>query len=186
MKILLFDLVGTVFDMSSARPADLSFYGQQIKDWRDQTTSRAAQWSPLILPKSWEILPPQPDAKDAIAALRASKRYRCVTMSNLPIRLQVEMSANAGIDWDFMVPLEAARVYKTHPSAYLFALGLFGNRPASDFVMVTANRTYGDLEAALNLGMKSALIDRHLETPPDAAFYSLTNLAESLLNLTNH
>lgn len=187
MKILLFDLVGTIFDMSSAREGDLSFYGQQIADWRDPVKSRQAIWTPLTLPKSWEVLPAHPDAKDAIAALRTSNRFRCVTLSNLPVKLQVEMSANVGINWDFMIPLEAVRVYKTHPAAYLSAIGIFGHRPPSDFIMITANRTYGDLEAANKLGMHTVYIDRKHEHPliPNAIFLSLTEFADFLLNNTN-
>jgi FMN phosphatase YigB (HAD superfamily) len=160
MKILLFDLVGTVFNMSSAREGDLSYYGHQISDWRDPVKARQAIWVPLNLPQSWEILPPHLESKAAINVLRSSGKFRCVTLSNLPIRLQIEMSANAGINWDFMVPLETSRVYKTHPAAYLSATRLFGTRPADDFVMVTANQTYGDLEAAERLGMHTVLIDR--------------------------
>jgi 2-haloalkanoic acid dehalogenase type II len=144
--VIAFDVFGTVVDMSSVGRSELSDY---IK------TIHLPSWTPLDFPEKWKHLPPHPDSIEGIARLR--KSHVVVTLSNGPLSFQVDLFRNIGINWDCIIPLEAYRTYKPKLSAYTVALDLLRVRP-SQVMMVTANKTFGDIEAAEQLGMRSYLI----------------------------
>jgi len=72
-----------------------------------------------------------------------------------------------------MVDLAANKVFKPNKAAYLTLCGQFGYR-ASEVMMVSGNKHFGDIETAPKVGMKSRLIRQKdgLDT--------LDDLAESL------
>jgi len=146
MKVIAFDVFGTVVDMSSAVPAELRAYARHI---------RQPEWSPLSLPASWEHFPAWPDSAEGIRRLR--EKFLVVTCSNGPLGMLARLSKNAGVQWDCIVPLELNRAYKTDPRAYMTVCEVLGVSP-SDVTMVTANKSFGDLEAARALGMEAVLI----------------------------
>lgn len=146
MKVIAFDVFGTVVDFSGAHREDVRAYARHIAQ---------PEWSPLTLPASWEHLPPHPDSVVGINRLR--QKFFVVTCSNGPLGLLAKLSKNAGIAWDAIVPLELNRVFKTRPKAYLTVCEVLGVEP-KDVMMVTANETFGDLEAARALGMTPQLI----------------------------
>lgn len=146
MKVIAFDLFGTVFDLSSVDRQEIRDYASQLR--RDE-------WQPLKLPKSWETLPAHADSAEGIERLR--KRFIVVTCSNGPLGLTAKLSKNNGISWDAIIPLELNRVYKTDPLAYLTVCEVLAVR-AEDVMMVTANKDFGDLEASAALGMTPQLI----------------------------
>lgn len=152
MKVIAFDVFGTVFDLSSACKDDLRAYANHISK---------PEWTPLALPKAWENLPPHIDSAQGIEMLR--ERYCVVTCSNGPLGLLAKMSKNAKISWDAIIPLELNKVFKPNPKAYMTICEVLGVAP-EDVTMVTANRHFGDLEASSALGMKSQLI-RDYECP---------------------
>jgi 2-haloalkanoic acid dehalogenase type II len=160
--IIAFDVFGTVFDLSGVPREEVRSYVAHV---------RADTWSPLNLPASWENLPPHPDAVEGIAMLR--RHHTVVTLSNGPMYLLAHISKRAGITWDAIIPLEAFKVYKPHPRAYETVLDLF-RVPPRDVLMVTANKDFGDLEAAEKLGMQAQLI-RDGDGPK-----TITELAESM------
>lgn len=145
-KVIAFDVFGTVFDLAGISRDEIRAYVRHIR----QTT-----WMPLQLPPHWETLPAHPDAREGIERLR--KKFIVVTCSNGPLGLLAKLSKHNGISWDAIIPLELNRVYKTNPKAYLTVCEVLGCNPA-DVMMVTANKTFGDLEAAEALGMTPMLI----------------------------
>lgn len=143
---IFFDCFGTVFDMSSVSKDIMKYYSKILK---------SEVWEPLIFPKYFETLPAHPDSAEGIQLLR--KKYMVVTCANGPLGLLAKMSKHNGISWDAIVPLEMNKVYKPNPEAYLSVCRILGVDPA-EVMMTTANKTFGDLEAAEKLGMKPQLI----------------------------
>jgi HAD superfamily hydrolase (TIGR01493 family) len=148
VKVVAFDVFGTVFDLAGVDREEIRAYVEHI---------RQPQWEPLTLPESWKQLPAFSDAPTGIRRLRTLGHCIVVTCSNGPISLLVELSRKAGIEWDFMIPLEVERVYKTNPRAYMLICDILKVSP-HEVMFVTANENFGDIEAANSLGMKTALI----------------------------
>jgi 2-haloalkanoic acid dehalogenase type II len=164
VRVIAFDVFGTVVDFSGVDRSE-------VKDY--VTLTRQPTWRPLALPGSWSRLPAHPDSAAAVARLREA--FTVVTCSNGPLRTLVPLSKHNGIAWDAIVPLELARVYKPDLEAYKLLCNLF--YVATDQVlMVTANREFGDLEAARKLNMQAALV-----RDPAGDFADLAALADYLL-----
>lgn len=161
LQVIAFDVFGTVFDLSGVDRAEVRAYVEYI---------RAADWKPLTLPESWNNLRAHADALEGIERLR--RRFQVVTCSNGPISLLAKISKAAGISWDALIPLETARVYKPNPRAYQLICETM-RVPPEAVAMVTANATFGDLEAAGVLGMRPILI-RDDQRP------TITSLADEL------
>ncbi len=104
MKVIAFDVFGTVFDLSSVDKRDIKAYIDHI---------RRPTWQPLVLPEYWETLPAHPDAAEGIARLR--KKFTVVTCSNGPLHLLTKLSKHNSISWDAIVPLELNRVSNRIP-----------------------------------------------------------------------
>lgn len=171
LKVIAFDVFGTVFDLSSVDRDEVRAYARHLKAFHHTNA-----WLPLELPKSWETLPAHADSAEGVAKLR--ERYKVVTCSNGPRPLLTKLSAHNGIEWDEIIALEMNRVYKPNPRAYLTVCEVMNVEP-SEVMMVTANETFGDLEASAALGMTPMLI--RAETGPktivDLAHYLEGNLA---------
>lgn len=169
MKTIAFDLFGTIFDLSETPKEEIRDYGQQLSYFY-----KTGNWIPLDLPSSWYKLKAFPDVKEGLEILR-SKGYSVATLSNAPIGLTYHMSLHNGLQWDVIYPLEIAKIYKTDRMAYeSFCENLKLN--PSDVTMVSANKEFGDLEAAKeSVSMNGALI-RH----EDAEFKDLIEFANSL------
>ena len=146
IKVIAFDVFGTVFDLSSVERADLKAYAQHI---------RKPEWSPLTLPKSWETLPAHPDSACGIERLK--RKFIVVTCSNGPLGMLARLSKHNGIAWDAIIPLELNRAFKPNLDAYLTVCEVLGVC-STEVMMVTANKDFGDLEAADQLGMAPMLI----------------------------
>lgn len=141
IKIVAFDVFGTVFDLSSVPR-------QEIKDYAHHL--RQPEWSPLNLPESWKTLPAHPDSAEGIKLLRT--KYMVVTCSNGPVSLLTALSKHNEISWDMIIPIELNKVFKPKPESYMTICQLMRVEP-SEVMMVTANETFGDLEASKALGM---------------------------------
>jgi HAD superfamily hydrolase (TIGR01493 family) len=146
VNVIAFDLFGTVFDMSQTPQDEIKAYADHI---------RKPEWTPLRLPTTWQSMPAFSDSRDGVARLRED--FYVVTCSNAPLGLQISLCKNADIQFDGMIPLELNRVFKTNPKAYLTICEVMDIDP-SRILMVTANKTFGDLEASSALGMQSVLI----------------------------
>lgn len=146
VKVIAFDVFGTVVDFSSAESWQVRNYIEAIQ---------LPTWRPLMLPCSWERLPAHPDSREGIKRLRS--KFMVVTCSNGPLGMLARLSKNAGIEWDAIIPLELNRVYKPRPDAYRTVCEVLGVTP-DEVLMVTANKTFGDLEASREIGMQAQLI----------------------------
>lgn len=162
IKVIAFDTFGTVLNMDGVPREELKAYGQHIKK---------PKWEPLVLPKSWETLPAHSDSKQGIDMLR--QKYMVVTCSNGPLGLLAKVSKYNDIHWDAIIPLELNKVFKPNLAAYMTVCEVLDVEP-QEVAMVTANKTFGDLEAAESLGMMPYYI-RH-ESP----IRNIVNLATVL------
>lgn len=147
IKVFAFDIFNTVFSLGGIPREEIVAYGEHIK----------RPWSPLKLPEHWERLPAWPDSRPAIHRLK--QYYQVVTCSNGPISLQTKLSKYNDIDWDFLIPLEERKIFKPSLLAYQPICDMMGVKP-EEVCMVTANETFGDLEASAELGMHQVLITR--------------------------
>lgn len=158
MKVVAFDCFGTVFDLSGVSRQEIADYAAHI---------RKAEWSPLVLPESWLTLTSHSDSRDGIEEIR--KTHFVVALSNAPMGMIAKLSKLNGIRWDAIIPLEMFRVFKPNPRAYLAICDVLGCNP-DDVTMVTANKTFGDLEGARSVGMNSVLIRGESDMPDIIAF----------------
>lgn len=146
IQVIAFDAFGTVFDLSTASRDEVRGYVSQL---------RKPEWAPLVLPAAWASMPAFPDAAEGIRELR--NKYVVVSLSNGPTDLLVKMSKANGVDWDDHITLALKKVYKTNHEAYRAVCETLNVDP-THVLMVTANRTFGDLEASVAVGMQSILI----------------------------
>lgn len=146
IKVIAFDVFGTVFDFDGVERGQIRDYVKHVK---------SGEWSPICLPDSWKDIPAHDDSAEGIMRLR--ERFTVVTLSNGPMRVLVQMNKNAGIDFDAIVPIEMAKVYKPDLDAYRTVMELFHCHP-SEVLMVTANPLFGDLESSKELGIQSIVI----------------------------
>lgn len=148
VHVVAFDCVHTVFNVSHLTKADRKAYIDQV---------RRPEWAPLDVDKKWLESEAHEDSAEGIE--RIAKQFRAVTCSNWPAWALAEISDSAGICWSAIIPMETARVYKPNPIAYLNVAQVCGACPG-DVLMVTANETAPDIDAARALGMQAVLIDR--------------------------
>lgn len=153
LKVIAFDVFGTLTDMSAVPRSELRAYGEHISE---------PYWSPLHLPESWQTLPLWPDVKPGLNKLR--KHFQVVTLTNAPLHFQTALWKHHDYQLDAMVPLESRYVYKPNLRAYGVLFELLRVEP-KEVMMVTANKRFGDLEASRKLGMHPAFINR--EDPED-------------------
>lgn len=165
---IFFDLFGTVFDASSSLTEDRKRYADQLRPWREfeekcqecdsrRLTYAKPEWHPLDLPKAWENLPPFNDSFEGLRLLR--KNFTVLTLSNFPLWLQVRMLKNGGVDFDGIIPMEVIREYKPYRGVYPQAATLAGVKP-ENCLMVTSNKSFGDLRGSFLARMQSVLVDR--------------------------
>jgi 2-haloacid dehalogenase len=114
------------------------------------------------LNRAWHRLMPWPDSVTGLYRLKA--RYVISTLSNGNVSLLTNMAKNAGLPWDCVLSAELAGHYKPDPEVYLKAAELL-DLPPGRIMMVAAHR--GDLAAAKEVGLRTALVHRPLEYGPD-------------------
>lgn len=144
---ILFDCFGTVFNMENVPKEDLVYYGSVLRN---------PIWEPLNFPPHWRNIPPHPDSREGLERLKRNG-HKVVALSNAPLPLMCILSANAGIEWNHIIGLERYKIYKPNPLAYLTACAELDCRP-SECIMISANKTFGDIEYSRLVGMESILI----------------------------
>ena len=165
MKILAFDLINTLIDVSNVPREDLQAYADHLEYFRC-----TAHYIPWRCPDSIIEAPTFSDVLNGLNVARMDGWY-IVAMTNMPARSVIEWAEWKFVRFNAIVPLEIVQTFKPHPLAYKALRMMFsGDR----VVMVTANKTFGDLEGAVAAGMESRLI-RHLGCPQ-----TITELVESL------
>lgn len=111
--------------------------------------------------RAWHRLSPWPDVIGGLSRLRS--KFVIATLSNGNISLLTNMAKNAGLPWDCILSAELSKHYKPDSEVYQKAVDLLGLLP-SQIMMVAAHRF--DLEAAKQVGMKTAYVTRPLEFGP--------------------
>tara|TARA_B100000686_G_scaffold352780_1_gene455948 strand:- start:1528 stop:2235 length:708 start_codon:yes stop_codon:yes gene_type:complete len=112
--------------------------------------------------RAWHRLSPWPDVIGGLKRLRS--KFVIATLSNGNVSLLTNMAKNAGLPWDCILSAELSQHYKPDPEVYTTAVGLLGLHPYQ--VMMVAAHNF-DLEAAKQIGMKTAYVHRPLEYGPD-------------------
>ena len=106
----------------------------------------------------WHRLTPWPDSVEGLTRLKS--RFTICSLSNGNIGLLCDMAKNAGIPWDCILCAENFGKYKPHPDTYLGVVRTFDLQPHQ--VMLAAAH-HSDLQAARELGLKTAYIERPFE-----------------------
>jgi 2-haloacid dehalogenase len=113
------------------------------------------------LTKGWHRLHPWPDSVAGLTRLKS--KYIISPLSNGNIALLTNMAKFAKLPWDLVMSAELFAHYKPDREVYLGAARLLGLAPGE--VMMVAAHNY-DLEAASNLGLKTAFVARPIEYGP--------------------
>ncbi|MFC3612733.1 HAD family hydrolase [Lutimaribacter marinistellae] len=103
-----------------------------------------------------------PDVKDGLAALRS--RLPVVSFTLLSYRLVIDSGRQNGLTWDAILSCEGLGVYKLLPEAYRRAAGMLQLAP-EQCLMVACHPF--DLDAARDVGFRTALVRRPLEWGPE-------------------
>ena len=114
------------------------------------------------LNRAWHRLIPWPDSVTGLYRLKS--RYLISTLSNGNVSLLTNMAKNAGLPWDCVLSAEFTGHYKPDREVYETAADLL-DLPPNRVMMVAAHR--GDLLAAKEVGLRTALVHRPLEYGPD-------------------
>jgi len=114
------------------------------------------------LNRVWHRLMPWPDSVPGLNRLRSC--YVLATLSNGNMSLLVNMAKNAGLPWDCVLSAELSRHYKPDAEVYQMAARLL-DVPPDQVMMVAAHPE--DLQAAKEIGFKTAFVSRPLEHGPD-------------------
>lgn len=115
----------------------------------------------MDLNHAWERLPPWPDTVPGLARLR--ERFIVAPCSNGSIALMTRLARFSGMTWDVILGAGVARTYKPDPQAYLRSLEAIAVAPENAMMVAAHN---DDLEAAAQLGMKTAFVLRPVEHGP--------------------
>jgi 2-haloacid dehalogenase len=129
-------------------------------------------------------LDPHPDVAPGVRALREAG-LRLVTLSNGAASVAHGLLERAGLRTDFeaLLSVEDAGVWKPAPGAYRYAARACGTQP-HDLLLVAVHPW--DIDGAARAGLATAWISRSggsypgCFTPPDATVASLTELAAQL------
>lgn len=170
LKVIAFDLFGTVFDAESAAAEDRARYGECLKLYRQQR-----QYKPVSGVWSFNDLTPFADSVQGLNELRG-KGFRIVAASNIPSHYVLGMSENANITWDGVLELESYNIYKPDLAAYAAICDLMKCEP-KEVLMVTGNHGkygIGDDTEPLKIGMQTAKIRR------DSPIQTIIDLAATL------
>jgi HAD superfamily hydrolase (TIGR01493 family) len=144
IKVIAFDLFGTVFDLSTTPKEEIKDYINQVK---------REVWEPLKLPSSWANIPLFEDSKTGLKKLK--RHYKIVTCSNAPINLQFDMMDGELVQlWDGFTDFSGVKAYKPDPKTYSLVYKDMWVKP-EQCLMVTGNEGSPDLKGAKDVGMQS-------------------------------
>jgi 2-haloacid dehalogenase len=125
-----------------------------------------AEEEPSPLPRSLPSWPAFPEVPGTLQALR-ERGYRLAILSNVDRDLLASSIARLGLEPDLAVTAEDARSYKPAAGHWRAFESRTGAGPQRT-VHVAAS-LYHDIRAAGALGFRTVWIDRHSESPADAA-----------------
>ncbi len=114
------------------------------------------------LNRAWHRLDPWPDTVAGLTRLK--KRFTIAPLSNGNIALMTDLARHAGLPWDCILGAELVRHYKPDHEVYASAAA-FLDVPRDRVMMVAAH--LGDLRAAKQVGLRTALVVRPKEYGPN-------------------
>lgn len=148
VKTVLFDCFGTVFDVRSLPKGYVREYAEHVRSKPDE---------PYTFADEWFGLPAHPGVSNAMQALQRCG-LRCVAFSNGDPHLLQTLAIRSGFNWNHIIDIKGNHFpYKPHLDTYSLPSRL-GYKPANT-IMVTANKTFGDIEGATDAGMRAVLVD---------------------------
>lgn len=148
IKCVAFDCFGTLFD-----PSPLS--RDQIKEYVDHV--RADKFTKFNFPKAWWNLKAFDDVALGVQIIR-NTGIKPITLSNgsRPLLRHLLDTNKVPIQW--VTDLVYHQAYKPNNlDAYRAVEKDLGYKPG-ETLMVTANKTFGDIESAAKIGMPAKLI----------------------------
>jgi FMN phosphatase YigB (HAD superfamily) len=153
IKVIFFDAINTLFDVSSRPREELKEYVRQFE---------AKPYQEMKLPRAWGELPAFAGVQHGLD--RLVENLRVYVLSNVPETTVRKMMLSNNIQTSRIgvIPLSHSRLYKPDPRAYVYAAGHILRAP-EHCLMVTANprighADHGDVEAARSVGMQACLI----------------------------
>ncbi|RRW46581.1 haloacid dehalogenase type II [Pseudomonas luteola] len=109
----------------------------------------------------WHRLNPWPDAVPGLTRLKQG--YSISALSNGNVAMLVNMARHGGLPWDMVFGADLFNHYKPDAECYLGACTLLGLEPERVMLCAAHNN---DLQAASELGLRTAFIQRPLEKGP--------------------
>ena len=149
IKVIAFDLFGTVFDHSGV-PVE------QKREYVRRFTSE--RYFPMRLPDSWGSIPAFPDAREGIQLLRT--KYKVITCSNWDWHTTRACLRHNQIEVDGIIDLFDISAYKPKLITYAYICDKMQVEPG-EVLFVTGNKGGPDnMGGPEKIGMKTILI-RH-------------------------
>ena len=109
------------------------------------------------LMKAWQCLSPHPDALEGLCRLKS--RFRLVALSNGEPDFLVHLVRNRiRFEFDEIISVDEAGVFKPHPAVYRTAARILGSEP-SEIMMVAAHSF--DIMGAVACGYSGAFVNRY-------------------------
>ena len=109
------------------------------------------------LMKAWQGLSPHPDALEGLRRLKS--RFRVVALSNGEADFLSHLARNRmRFEFDEIISVDEAGVFKPHPSVYRTAARILGSEP-SEIMMVAAHSF--DIMGAVACGYSGAFVNRY-------------------------
>jgi len=147
IQCIALDCFGTTFKADTLSYDTIYKYNEHVKQQKFQ---------PYHFDEEWYQLKIFEDVAEGFKELRRLK-IKIVALSNGSIDLIKTLSDANEIAWDQIIDLVKHRVYKPHLKAYKACI-IDTKIPASNTLMVTANKSFGDIECASKIGMQTCLI----------------------------
>lgn len=151
IKVIAFDLFGTVFDPTTVDHNDIVTYVNWIRSKEWQHINRAD------LRSFWNAKP-FVDSEEGLKKLQTAG-YKIVAASNWQQHQIKYVSDTALIKWDFIVDFSKVQAFKPKLRTYALICDELGVLP-SEVLFVTGNKGAGDDTEPQKIGMTSLLI-RH-------------------------
>lgn len=147
IRCIAFDCFNTIFKVEAIPYEELKKYSNHVKN---------SDFSPFPFSEKWFQLRAFDDVASGFELLRR-KGIKIVALSNGSIELINALSEKNTLMWDYIIDLTQHGVYKPNMDAYL-ACVKDTKIPAANTLMVSANKSFGDLESSRSVGMQAALI----------------------------
>ena len=133
------------------------------------------------LMEAWQCLSPHPDAVEGLSRLKP--HFRLVALSNGEPDFLAHLARNRiRFEFDEVISVDEAGVFKPHPSVYRTAARLLGSEP-SEIMMVAAHSF--DIMGAVACGFSGAFVNRYGLPYEDTTKYVPSLLVDDFIELAD-